>query len=206
MDARRRLHRITAAVADRAEAMHLWSVRMGRRDSARWASAQGLTDLGELVIEWMEGRIQMTPGHLAPPDPETIPLVPALTAANRAGFVTNGSQLGKFNETGCHRCCGSHAWVEGFATDEMLDRLSSAAAPSGLEVLACSPVWHCDHARAGWCRCPWQECVDFWSEAAPACAEALRSCWYVVVQDPEPGRNTLLWPALEGLAVPWRAA
>lgn len=205
MDARRRLHRITAAVADRAEALHLWSVRMGRRDSARWASAQDLGDLGELVIEWLEGRIHMTPGHLAPPDPETIPLVPALTVANRAGFVTNGSQLARFNETGCHRCCGSHAWVEGFATDDVMDRLLIATMHTSLRILSCRGNLHCDHREAGWMRCPWEECVEFWAECSPAVRLALRECWYVIVLDPEPGRNVHLWPTLEGLAVPWRA-
>src|SRR5260370_79248 len=99
---------------------------MNRADRRRWKQARTLADLGELVVAWLNGEIEQTPGHLAPPDPETIPLIPALTLANRAGFVTDCSQLAESidGRTWC-------AWVSGFTTDDGLERLRKALAGTG---------------------------------------------------------------------------
>ena len=65
---------------------------MRKSDRKAWASAASLKDLGDRVVGWLNGGIQQTPGHVGPPDPETIPHVPVLTRVNRAGFVTDNSQ------------------------------------------------------------------------------------------------------------------
>jgi hypothetical protein len=173
---------------------------VNRHDRKQWKSAATMADLGELVVAWLHGEIQQTPGHLGPPDPETIPLVPALTAANRATFITNQSQqAGGDSEESCYRCAPWEAFVEGFAADITLERLRSMAASAGLGIGACRRREHCNHRQMGWGRCPWRECVGFWSDCCPAVAGELEAAWYVGIYDPEPGRNDRLWPALRTL-------
>src|ERR1019366_4648592 len=65
--------------------------------------------------------IGKAPGYDGGPAPETVDLVPVLAAANRAGFITIGSQPGLLSEYSDQR-----AAVEGFAAPETLDRLRSA--------------------------------------------------------------------------------
>src|ERR1035438_8169724 len=94
---------------------------MNRADRKRWASARTLPDLGELTALWLEGEIGKAPGYDDGPAPETRDLIPVLAAANRAGFITSGSQPGSLSEYSDQR-----AAVEGFAAPETLDRLRSA--------------------------------------------------------------------------------
>jgi hypothetical protein len=158
---------------------------MNRRDRAAWKSAVTWADLGERVVGWLNGRITQTPGHLGPPDPETIPLIPALTAANRAGFVTDNSQSadGPWE-----------AWVVGFASDATLAGLRAAVAGTPLILTACRDREH----ACQWRRCPRQELLGYWAARCPR-AE-LAAAWWVVITDPEPGRNDRLWPALAAFA------
>ena len=168
---------------------------MNRADRRRWKQAATLADLGELVIAWLNGEITQTPGHLGPPDPETIPLIPALTLANRAGFVTDNSQLAETHEGRTW-----NTWVEGFATDATLILLREAVAGTPLILTACRRRVHeCDRAHR-WSYCPWNEATGFWADRCPDVADELYGSWYVGIADPEPGRNDVLWPALERLA------
>jgi hypothetical protein len=155
-----------------------------------------MTDLGELVVAWLNGDITQTPGHLGPPDPETIPLIGALTLANRAGFLTDCSQQAGEHEEGYLW----EAWVTGFASDATLERLRSMATRAGLGFGACRRRQHCDHKQQGWSHCPWRECVGFWSHRCPAVWSELVGAWYVGIHDPEPGRNDRLWLMLERFA------
>jgi hypothetical protein len=153
-----------------------------------------MADLGELVVAWLNGEIEQTPGHGGPPDPETIPLIPALTLANRAGFVTDNSQLAESidGRTWC-------AWVSGFTTDEGLERLRKALAGTGLEMAACRGRVHECSKRLFW-PCPGDESVSFWLDRCGRVA-GLADVWTVMLGDPEPGRNDRLWPALERFAL-----
>lgn len=173
---------------------------MNRADRRRWASARSLADLGELVVAWLNGEITQTPGHCGSPDDETIPLIPALTVLNRGGLITDNSQLAESagGETW-------NTWVSGFATDGTLSRLREACAATDLEVSACRGHQHGCHwhgyrhpPRGFFWACPWRECTSFWTGRCPDVAAELRNCWFVVVEDPEPGRNDLLWKTLEG--------
>jgi len=168
---------------------------MSRADAARWKSATSMADLGELVIAWLHGEIIQTPGHCGPPCDETIPLIPSLTALNRAGFVTDNSQLAEFMGGRTW-----NTWVEGFASDETLARIREACGGTDLTVTACRGCAHeCDGSQVWWF-CPWREVAGFWAERCPQVADELYDCWFVHVEDPEPGRNDRLWPALEAFA------
>lgn len=64
-------------------------------DARAWRRGGTLRELGGLMADWLEGSILYQPGYGATcPDPETRELVPALAAANRAGFLTISSQPG----------------------------------------------------------------------------------------------------------------
>jgi hypothetical protein len=165
-----------------------------RADRRRWKQAATLADLGELVIDWLNGEIIETPAHGGPPCNETFPLIPALTVLNRAGFVTDESQLAETRGDDAW-----NTWVCGFASDEVLARLDEVVAGTPLLLTACRGCHHeCDQRADEWWHCPWKDMTDFWAERCPHVE--LYGCWYVCVSDPEPGRNDVLWPALEGIA------
>jgi hypothetical protein len=169
-----------------------------RSDRKAWRDAETMADLGELVVAWLNGQLQQTPGHLRPPDPETIPLIPALSAANRAGFVTGNSQA-----AGSHEGRVWEAWVTGFATDDTLARLRAAVAEAPLILGACRGH---EHGCQRWHRCPRREVLGFWLDRCRHAAAELDAAWWVTITDPEPGRNDRLWPALERFANDRRAA
>jgi hypothetical protein len=163
-----------------------------RADRAAWRSARTLADLGELVTRWPNGQLQQTPGHLGPPCAETIPLIAALTAANRAGFVTDNSQ-----QAGRDGARVWEAWVCGFATDDTLARLRAAVAGTPLILDACRGRVHGGHR---WGRCPRREVTGFWLRRCPGASRELAVTWHVTITDPAPGRNDRLWPALDTFA------
>lgn len=61
-----------------------------------WRDARSIADLGEAMASWMEGRGPDWPGYFGPFGQEEVDgaqhLIPTLAAANRAGYVTTGSQ------------------------------------------------------------------------------------------------------------------
>jgi hypothetical protein len=167
-----------------------------RADRARWKQARTLADLGELVIAWLNGEIRQTPGHCGPPCDETIPLIPALTVINRGGFVTDNSQLAESTGDGTW-----NTWVSGFAADDTLARLRAAVSGTPLTLDACRGRIHgCGRRPWRLPPCPRNQVTGFWAGACPHVAGALWGTWWVYIEDPEPGRNDRLWPALERFA------
>lgn len=66
-------------------------------DRPRWAAARTLSDLCDLTVEWLEGRIHSQPhyyGSVDVDEDEAPGLTGALVALNRAGFLTDQSQAG----------------------------------------------------------------------------------------------------------------
>ncbi|MCW2900901.1 MAG: hypothetical protein JWO67_3166 [Streptosporangiaceae bacterium] len=109
------------------ESLTEWRLR--RADEQLWWNASTLHDVGELTAQWLEGHIRHNPSYPGDgPDPETEALALPLAAANRAGYVTTGSQPG----------CTEDAWrqraaVEGLVLyDADLHRLQAAADLHGL--------------------------------------------------------------------------
>ena len=169
---------------------------MNRSDRKAWASARTLADVGELTAQWLEGKVRSQPGYQANcgPDPETSELIPVLAACNRAGFVTVNSQPADGRR---------EAWVSGFATEAALTQLRRIVRGVPLAVAqCCRGRVHSDcRGWRGWrWGCPWRDSADALADACPAAANEVRRCWYVVIVDPEPGRNDRLWPALAEFA------
>lgn len=120
---------------------------MKRADRKLWRSATTLPELGELMAQWLEGRIASRPGYMpdSGPDPETEHLVPVLARLNRAGYVTEGSQPGEQSyctcgDQGCHgEWFAQRAAVEGFADDTTLDWIRAAVAGTELTLIVHRP-------------------------------------------------------------------
>lgn len=95
---------------------HQWPTRV---DAEAWYAASTLAELGALVARWLEGDLASQPGYCpgCGPDPETVPLVRSLAAANRAGFVTGGSQPGESGTGYDGQFWQQRAAVTGFADD-----------------------------------------------------------------------------------------
>ena len=110
---------------------------MSHSDAARWASCRDMADLGEMVVAWLNGEVAQNPGHCGPPCAETIPLIPVLTAVNRAGFVTDNSQ--RADSSGDRTW---NAWVSGWADDATLARIRAATTGAGLSAAACRRTSH----------------------------------------------------------------
>ncbi|MFE9770027.1 DUF6919 domain-containing protein [Streptomyces sp. NPDC005808] len=110
---------------------------MSRSDRRRWRSAGTITDLGELMALWLEGKIASRPGYQPRygPDDETAHLVPTLAALCRAGYVTTCSQPG-FAGTGADGLWWEQrAAVELVVTNpKLFQRLVGAACAAGLVV------------------------------------------------------------------------
>jgi hypothetical protein len=186
---------------------------MNRSDRKLWAQARTLADVGELTAQWLEGRIASVPGYCGGPDEETSELIPVLAAANRAGFVTYGSQPG----------CSGPGWeqragVDGFADPETFMRLWQAT--EGLPLLRsaeqASRFWvryrtAMPVTRAGgrvWTRfgavLPRRHLTDSWvgyGECHSDGVKAVCGAWQITLIDHEWGReDSPLWAALAEFA------
>lgn len=93
-----------------------------------WARARSLDDAGALMVEWLDARTLVHPGHLAPPDPETDEIADDLRALNRmGGVVTTTSQTGWRGLSGRQR-----AYVMGIATPAAAAELKQRALSAGM--------------------------------------------------------------------------
>jgi hypothetical protein len=124
----------TAALAEVLLYARLDFTDMSRRDCERWATVTTWPELGDAVIDWLHGRITQTPGHGGPPCDETIPLIPALEAANLSGFVTNESQQAGWKDRSDAEW---EAYVGGFAPAEVLRRIRYLVEETPLLLTAC---------------------------------------------------------------------
>jgi len=189
---------------DAATPERRWDRDPDPADARHWAQARTLRDLGVLMARWMEGDITYQPGYgAAGPDPETDALIPFLSAANRAGFVTTFSQPGQPAEDGwCQR-----AAVEGFCDDQLADRLVDGLAGTDLVVLAhfpgCAgevrvPVTLIGGGAYTWVPNPLDAFdIDQWygESCRPEALDAM------CVFDPVWGRDDVLWSELRRVMV-----
>ena len=171
---------------------------------SRWGAAVTLGQLGELVAEWLEGRITV-PIYGEGPDSETAALTPVLAHLNRSGFVTVDSQPGEIDGHWVQR-----AAVSGYCEEDVAERLASISVrgdlivisqPAGLDNSYQLPITRTgnytytilcgDHAPACEDEGSWP-----WPDLHPEMRSALRSAWHVDVCDPVWGRNDVLWPTL----------
>lgn len=188
---------------------------MSDEDEAAWGSARTLGDLGELTVQWLEGKLGQTPDCPAPHDEETRPLVPVLAAANRAGYMTDCSQPAEAPVTGYDgRTWEQRAAVSGFATDRVLDRIRQAVNRAGLLLIArkagqlqvsyrdAIPVTCADEEPVTWFGAisNRDEVTRRYDICHPDAIKALGEAWQVSIVDLEWGRNDAFWPALERFA------
>jgi hypothetical protein len=177
---------------------------MDRKTARVRAGARTLHDVGELTARWLDGELPSQPGYAPDHGPanETRDLVPSLVAANRAGFITHGSQPGCDGPGYDGAWWQQHAAVEGFTDDAGLARLQQAVEGTGLRLT---------FGRAHPRRTDYSQVLDgmfgavlsasdirsMYDECDPDIVEALVSSWQVCVQDPEFGDRPQLWSALD---------
>jgi hypothetical protein len=192
---------------------------MSRTDRERWQAARTLTDVGNLMADWIQGKITTRPGYYGPTDldqPDT--LVPLLASLCRDGFVTHQSQEG-FSGWGYDGAWWvQHAFVEAFTTEDVVDRLYETAS-SRLIVIshdpATLPAWRYrrdsdftatyrigrPYTGAG-SSLPRRHIRDphiGFGACGKEATDALCSAWQVTVADLAPGPETFLWDFLSGL-------
>jgi hypothetical protein len=172
-----------------------------------WAAARSLGELGELVAQWLEGRLSSVPTQVGEggPDLETKALIGTLAAFNRAGFVTEHSQPAEPPQGGsAQRAC-----VHGFCAKETAETIAAACLATDLVCLVYLPGGGegpyvpvtIDKGRAfTWGAMPVEpEHVAYtWGRTcSPEAVATLIDAWQVCVIDPIWGRNDVLWSTLE---------
>jgi len=181
-----------------------------RADSDRWRSARTLADLAKLTVAWLNGEIQETPSHLAPPMPETVSPDPCPDSCQPRWFRTTQSQPGEaLDDLGS----AQRANVSGFASTDTFARLMAAVADADLIITAARAAPYDD--LAPFIAITLDDGEEFtWDGGAdsresiehgyghdcPDAVDALCRAWQVTLIDPEWGRNDLLWPLLERFA------
>lgn len=185
---------------------------MSPEDQARWQSARTLADLGELTARFLEGELEQTPTHGAPPDEETGPLIPVLAAVNRAGFVTGHSQPGiPLDGQGC----AQRAAVSGYVSNDAFADLMAAITAADTELLITAGRGPMDDwgpaititldvgeeftwDGGGMSRSTLN--LNYREHCHQDAIEELEKAWQVTLVDPEWGRDDQLWPLLEAFA------
>lgn len=212
----------------------LWSIARSRsniyhyaglaslQERKLWGSVDDLEGLGELTAQWLEGRVASQPSYTpnAGPDPETLPLVPILAAANRSGFVTDGSQPGVKETRGYDGCIWQQrAAVEGWCDRQTLQDLRELVAMTpDIEIVFGRPhrgrryrygnaitVTRRRERHYGWQK------VTVFGSSRPRSAigdmhydmcndtllERLEQTWCVTLVDMQWGREQALWDVLQ---------
>lgn len=194
---------------------------MTARLAPQWAHTRTLTDLGELTAQWLEGGIPTRPGYHGRPAEETLPLIPTLAAANRAGYLTDCSQPG-FDGAGYDGVrWQQRPAVEGFVGDgRTATHLAAAAGRAGL--YACSQPasrWRCRYDSAvtvtrwlsagGWepltgfgVQLSRRELASIYDGCGRAAMQAVQGAWQVTLIDLEWGPGRRLWELLDQWASP----
>ncbi|MEU7240309.1 DUF6919 domain-containing protein [Streptomyces sparsogenes] len=182
--------------------------------SSAWKKAESVAELGNLMADWLEGRLGgWTPGYLdTRPDEETNHLIPVLAPACRAGFVTTNSQPGHPPERGYDgRMWRQRAWVEGWIADAaLLGRIRSSAKRQGIQVIAhgagaksrdYTVITEADGeccTSAGDYLGHRKMIADEWPGVGRRAVQELRRSTHLTLIDPVWGRDDRLWSALAG--------
>ena len=176
-----------------------------RADRRRWAAAQSLPELGELMALWLEGELSVWPGY-APgygPDDETTELIPLLAAANRAGFVTDQSQPG-CDEHGQYGHWQQRAAVSGLVRDRrLMDALHRVADEYDLKLLVSHNEGQTVTRVDGEAHTAFGRYISVrvlrhvWDGISPQAFDEVVGAWQVALIDMKYGRNDRLWLALD---------
>ena len=185
-----------------------------RADRRRWAAAQTLPELADLMALWLEGELSMWPGYDDGADEETTALIPTLSAANRGGFLTDQSQPGWDGPGFDGLRWEQRAAVSGLIADEdflELLRIRQACKAAGLLVLLSHPR-HRPQGQGvtGTIRggrdytvfgehMPPRIVRHIWQGISRHALDQVVDAWQLTLVDPEYGRNDRLWPLLDDL-------
>lgn len=177
---------------------------------ACWRDARTLPDLGVLMAAWLDGDLPSRPGYEPNigPDPETLPLIPSLTVANRAGFVTTSSQ------PGLAACVDDipiqqRAAVAGFADIPLTARLMASLSTADLLMIVHpSPGWITRRIGVAVTTVGGHPVTTFGDRLGrvrlaalygglhPTMRRALVDACQVAIIDPQWRRDDYLWPRL----------
>lgn len=167
-----------------------------------WNKARTVGDLGNLMADWLEGRISKRPGYYgSSTDEETRALLPTLIACNRAGFVTEGSQPGQDGPAFDGRRWVQRAAVNGWVADEALyQRLVSGARRAGLVVANGRPMTITEwdgrpHTSCGG-RLSGRDLRTIWGGISREAFRAVEQAHEVAIIDPQWGPSDRLWRML----------
>ena len=164
-----------------------------------WKTASAIQHLAEATADFLEGRLSGTPSHPGKPDAETIVLISTLTAINRAGLVTVGSQPGH-NKLPGHSM--QRAYLCAFGDETIVAKMSTALIDTELVCLIIPPGAEGDGSivvtvgdgepftylgRYG------PDKIDFHCNGMPSLDAALNNAWQVQIFYPVWGRNEVLW-------------
>jgi hypothetical protein len=186
-----------------------------------WRTARTLGELGELIAQWLEGRLDWSPWQRKP-DPETGEITAALAALNRMGFATTHSQPGGGPDEGGW---AQRAAVSGFATWELAELFEAATCMTDIVIATFETLIHVpcsipitiwpeevasDPDRIGVSPAyTWEgggaggiETLEAYEELHPEMVDVLARSAHVVLIDPSWGRKDLLWRVLEEVTPP----
>jgi len=179
-------------------------------DVEQWAAARTLADLGELTARWLEGSLGYQPAFEGERPSASEPRVPALIAANRAGFVTHYSQSGLALDEGRGQ---QRAVVCGFGAEETMHRIGRALLGTDLVALVYPPGGRLDGLQipvsvsgglvGTWAgaEMPVADIVEYFGgDCHRLAVEALCASWQATLFDPHWGRDDLLWDRLRAVA------
>lgn len=170
-----------------------------------WEDAVTFQDLVTVNIRFVQGELLRSPTYGGPVGSETGEIVEALVILNQRGLLTTGSQPAVSDGHYQQR-----AWVEGFASEEVAQRLDEKQLCSDIIVRTFGPWDECfcpqipitqrDGSARTWAGSgagSSDEKLEIWSVTCrPEAIAALRTSWYVVAIDPSWGRKEYLWRTL----------
>lgn len=193
-----------------AEVMPRW-VERRYRDADTWPK------LADLIAQWCLGELPAQPAYCGPCDLDSrddlANLSEVLAAANRAGFITHGSQAGDAGPGADGQSWWrQHAAVHGFARPVELDWLIPMVNDTpGLRLVICGSAAPFDPPIAPVTFCGQEPALDFgtripdhilrddWTGFGvchPDVLDALCRATQIVIYDTQADRNDRLWPAL----------
>jgi hypothetical protein len=170
-------------------------------EAARWRMCLTVADLGEACADYLRGRLPSQPAYApsTPVDDETTQLIPVLVKLNLAGFYTTGSQPGS---TVFLDDLEQNAYVTGFADEATMRSLLAVVSNTrGLRYRIRQTRLRKDHANSDRIRWGIESASDVRSFYGEVCSDeavaALLVAYQVAIEDRLPGRDSVLWPALE---------
>jgi hypothetical protein len=97
-------------------------------EKATYNGVNTYSDLLDVNVRFLEGKITQTPYHFGPVDPETLPLLPDLIRINKAGFHSMGGQPAckeRFESRGRYYDLHQKSYIDGIIPKAMAAHLTA---------------------------------------------------------------------------------